>query len=167
MISGKEACYDKAIFGFPNEIFVAQLGTGAPVTGRPPGMPGFKVVRVNLQTQQTRDFLVINRPGPGGTGPARPVDAKFDPTGKNLYVVDFGVLEANVSVIIPWARSGSLWRIKKNKIVGGGIYSLPACLCFYYFIVAFIYVLQKQFLNMYFIRSTLEPNNNMNITMIL
>ena len=104
-----------ASFGFPNEMFVAQLGTGAPVTGRPPGMPGFKVVRVNLQTRQTRDFLVINRPGPGGTGPARPVDAKFDPTGKNLYVVDFGVLEANVSGIIPWARSGSLWRIKKTR----------------------------------------------------
>lgn len=98
-------------FGFVGEAFVAQFGSAAPVTGRPPGMPGFKVVRADLQTRQVNDFLVINKPGPGGTGPARPVSAKFDPSGRNLYLVDFGILEANLSGVIPWARSGGLWRI--------------------------------------------------------
>lgn len=98
-------------FGFVGEAFVAQFGAAPPITGRPPGMPGFKVVRVNLQTRQVSDFLIINRPGPGGTGPARPVDVKFDPSGENLYIVDFGMLEANLSGAIPWARSGALWKI--------------------------------------------------------
>jgi glucose/arabinose dehydrogenase len=98
-------------FGFTGQAFAAQLGTGAPVTGRPDGMPGFKVVRVDLQSGTVNDFLVINRPGPGGTGPARPVAVKFDPMGQNMYLVDFGILEANASGIIPWARSGALWRI--------------------------------------------------------
>lgn len=98
-------------FGFEGDAFVAQFGVAAPVTGRPNGMPGFKVVRANIRSRQVHDFLVINNPGPGGTGPSRPVDAKFDPAGESLYIVDFGVLQGNLSGVIPWARSGSLWRI--------------------------------------------------------
>lgn len=101
-------------FGFVGEAFVAQLSSGAPVTGRPRGLPGFKVVRVNLETREINDFLVVNHPGPDGTGPARPVDAKLDPFGDNLHIVDFGVLEANLSGIVPWARSGALWRISRG-----------------------------------------------------
>ena len=102
-------------FGFKNEMFAAQYGANVPFTGREKETAGFKVVRVDLQTRQIRDFLVLNRPGPGGTGPARPVDVKFDPGGNHLYIVDFGVMEADLSGIIPWARAGALWRIKRKR----------------------------------------------------
>lgn len=101
-------------FGYIGEAFVAQLGTGAPVTGLPLGFPGFKVVRVNLQNKTINDFLVIKKPLIDGTGPARPVQAKFDLSGENLYVVDFGILQANASGIIPWAASGALWKISRK-----------------------------------------------------
>ncbi|HBX24362.1 MAG TPA: glucose dehydrogenase [Desulfotomaculum sp.] len=100
-------------FGYPNQAFAAQFGSAAPITGHPHGMPGFRVVRVDPQAGQVHDFLVSNNPGPDGTGPARPVDVKFDPRGENLYIVDFGVMQANQGAIIPWSRTGSLWKVSR------------------------------------------------------
>lgn len=102
-------------FGFPGEFFVAQFGTGAPLTeGRPsPEFPGFKVVRVHPGTGAVNDFLVNMNPGPNGTGVARPIDCKFDPAGECLYVLDFGRLEGNLAGAIPVCGSGMLWRVRK------------------------------------------------------
>ena len=60
---------------FVGEFFVAQFGTGAPVTEGEPttATPGFRVIRVNPDTGQVNGFLVSARPGnPAGTGVARP-----------------------------------------------------------------------------------------------
>ncbi len=98
-------------FGHVGEAFIAQLGSGAPVTGMPRGAPGYRVVRADLRTGQVHDFLVSLKPVYGGTGPQRPVDVKFNPDGDALYVLDFGALSGNLAGAIPYAQSGMLWRV--------------------------------------------------------
>lgn len=71
-------------FGFVGEFFIAQFGTGAPVTEGEPtaATPGFRAVRVNPDTGQVNDFLINARPG-------------------------------NLGGAIPWCGSGILWRIRR------------------------------------------------------
>lgn len=102
-------------FGHAGEVFVAQLGSGAPVTGMPRGTPGYRVVRADLRTGKVMNFLVNRNPLYGGTGPQRPVGVKFDPTGCEMYVLDFGTMEANLAGVIPYAQSGILWRITRKR----------------------------------------------------
>lgn len=102
-------------FGFEGQLFAAMFGTGATATHPEARVTGFRVVRVNLDTRQINDFLVNRRPGPQGTGPERPVDVKFDPTGRAMYIVDFGNVDANPSGIIPFANSGILWRVTRAE----------------------------------------------------
>ncbi|MGE5589152.1 MAG: PQQ-dependent sugar dehydrogenase [Bacillota bacterium] len=101
-------------FGHAGEMFISQLGTGMPVTARGGGLPGFGVVRANLETGKVTPFLVSRNPTYGGTGPQRPVDLKFDPSGEALYVLDFGTLSGNLAGIIPYALSGILWRVTRR-----------------------------------------------------
>lgn len=101
-------------FGHAGEAFVAQFGAGAPVTGMPRGFPGYRVVRVHPETGEVSDFLVNLNPTPAGTGPQRPIAAKFDRTGEALYVLDFGRMEANLAGVIPYAESGILWRVTRR-----------------------------------------------------
>lgn len=103
-------------FGFAGQVFIAQFGAGAPLTADPRAVrmiPGFRVVRANLASGQVRDFYVNLRPGAGGPWPERPIDAKFCPRDRCLYVVDFGVLEAIPGHFIPHAGTGALWRIRR------------------------------------------------------
>lgn len=103
-----------AEFGFAGQMFLAQFGHGAPVTAMTlPDTPGFRVVRANLESGQVRDFYVNRRPGKGLTQPERPIAVKFDPAGRCLYLLDFGVLEAVPGNIIPHAGTGALWRITR------------------------------------------------------
>lgn len=101
-------------FGHAGEVFISQLGTGMPVTGRYGGLPGFRVVRADLETGKVTPFLASEKPTYGGTGPQRPVDVKFDPSGERLYVLDFGTLSGNLAGIIPYALSGILWRVTRR-----------------------------------------------------
>jgi hypothetical protein len=82
------------------------------------GPVGFKVVRVDVAKGLVEDFAV-NR---GGQGPAskighggleRPVAARFDPSGRALYVVDFGILQHTPDAK-PQAGTGVLWRITRR-----------------------------------------------------
>ncbi len=103
-------------FGFDGQMFIAQFGHGLPLTGDPHHareMPGFRVVRANLASGQVRDFYMNQRPGTGGARPERPIDVKFCPRDRCLYLVDFGVLEAVPPNFIPHAGSGALWRIRR------------------------------------------------------
>jgi glucose/arabinose dehydrogenase len=110
-----------AAFGHVGQAFVALLGDEAPTTGKVIGPVGFKVVRVNIANGIVEDFAV-NRgpPGPaskfGTGGLERPIAARFDPSGRALYVVDFGVL-THTPDAQPQQRSGVLWRIVRS---GGG-----------------------------------------------
>ncbi|WP_156338787.1 PQQ-dependent sugar dehydrogenase [Chondromyces crocatus] len=98
-------------FGYVGEAFVAQAGD-------PELKAGVQVVRVALDTGVVTPFAV-NRAGPlpasqgEGGGLERPVDARFDPRGEALYVVDVGLLEGAEHK--PVKGSGVLWRVTHTK----------------------------------------------------
>ena len=62
---------------------------------------GFKIVRVNTETGVIRDFATNKgkRNGPASWlksgGLERPLSVKFDRSGSNLYVVDFGIMKTD------------------------------------------------------------------------
>jgi glucose/arabinose dehydrogenase len=101
-------------FAPKGEMFFAQLGSAPPITTASKKPRGYRVVRVMPYTGQVRDFLINFKPGKGGTGPERPVAVRFSPDGRNLYVVDFGILDATVSTPIPHAQTGAIWRIRRK-----------------------------------------------------
>ena len=65
---------------------------------------------------EVRDFLTNRRPGPaskvGGHGLERPIDVKFDRTGKVMYVLDFGIMTIP-AVPAPERHTGVLWRVTR------------------------------------------------------
>lgn len=88
-------------FGYEGQAFVGQLG----------GMDashGMKVVRVNIETGQVKDFYVNKKALDIKNGPMRPVAATFNPAGDALYVVDFGFLGKE-------KETGGLWKITRKK----------------------------------------------------
>jgi glucose/arabinose dehydrogenase len=109
-----------ATFGFEGEGFVALFGDMAPGVGKVLSPVGFKVVRVNVMTGVIRDFVVNKgkRNGPatwiGTNGIERPISVKFDPAGKSLYVVDFGILKTTKDGPEPQLRTGVVWKITKE-----------------------------------------------------
>jgi glucose/arabinose dehydrogenase len=109
----------RASFGHVGELFVAQFGDQAPVTGKVWEPVGFRVVRVDPATGVITPFAA-NRDGPGpashsgGGGFERPVSVRFDPQGRALYVVDFGVLLMSEEGADPRPGTGALWRILRE-----------------------------------------------------
>lgn len=100
-----------ASFGHAGQIFVAQLGgLGFEEYEE---LPGFKVVRANIETGQVFDFLVNLKGEANKEGPIRPVAVTFSPDGKALYVVDFGILGSMGAGTKPQPKTGSLWRIDR------------------------------------------------------
>lgn len=102
-------------FGHPGEAFIAQAGDMSLRAAGPPA--GHKVVRVDVRTGAVRDFAANRGPGPasrlGGGGLEHPVDARFDPAGRALYVVDFGIVTATGGEARPVPGTGVLWRITR------------------------------------------------------
>lgn len=109
-------------FGFEGEAFIAQFGDMAPEVGKVWSPVGFKVVRVDVATGVIRDFAVNKgrRNGPasrlGGGGLERPMAVKFDPSGQNLYIVDFGRMLTNKKGSQPQPNSGAIWKISKTGV---------------------------------------------------
>jgi hypothetical protein len=109
-----------ADFGFQGEAFVAQFGDMAPGSGKVLSPVGFKIVRVNVDNGIIHDFAVNkgNKNGPaswlGNGGLERPVSVKFDPSGKALYIVDFGILKTGEQGPQPQINTGVIWRITKQ-----------------------------------------------------
>jgi glucose/arabinose dehydrogenase len=107
-------------FGYSGEAFVAQFGDMAPKTGKVEFPVGFKVVRVNVSNGVIRDFAVNKgkRNGPSSWlhrgGLERPVSVKFDPSGKILYVVDFGIVKMTDQGPQPQMNTGMIWKITKQ-----------------------------------------------------
>lgn len=105
-------------FGFVGEAFIAQFGDMAPGVGRVVGPVGFKVIRVNLATGVEKDFAANagDRNGPASYlesgGLERPVAARFTPDGRELWVVDFGVMTIEASGPAPQPGTGRIWRIR-------------------------------------------------------
>jgi hypothetical protein len=59
------------------------------------------------------EFLVNLKPGPDSAAPERPVCVQFDPSGRDLYIVDFGMMDAVAGAMVPVAGSGAVWRVTK------------------------------------------------------
>lgn len=110
-----------AEFGHVGEAFVAQFGDQSPDTGETMAPVGFKVVRVDVSNGVIEDFAANKSKGSGGPatklgkgGLERPIDARFDPSGRALYIVDFGVMLVKAKgVIHPFEKTGVLWRITR------------------------------------------------------
>ena len=109
-----------AAFGYAGEAFVAQFGDMSPKVGKVLTAVGFKVVRVDPATGVVHDFAV-NREEAGpasaqkGGGLERPVAVRFDPSGRALYVVDYGVLAMSDKGPSVRKGSGVLWRITRAQ----------------------------------------------------
>ncbi|HYE53282.1 MAG TPA: hypothetical protein VD996_00510, partial [Chitinophagaceae bacterium] len=109
-------------FGYTGQAFVAQFGDMAPSAGKVLKPVGFKIVRVNVDDGVIRDFAVNKgkRNGPaswlGTGGLERPVSVKFDPGGKALYIVDFGIMKMTEKGPQPQTGTGVIWKITKEGI---------------------------------------------------
>ena len=85
-------------FGFVGQLFIAQFGDQAPAVGKVWAPVGFKVVKVTCVPADVTDFAANQgkQKGPASRlqrgGLERPVSVRFSPDGRDLYVVDFGVL---------------------------------------------------------------------------
>ena len=106
-------------FGHVGQAFIAQFGDMSPDVGKVVAPVGFRVVRVDVDSGVVEDFAINREPqGPaslhGNGGLERPISAKFDPTGRALYIVDFGVMTIGENGPEPRAGSGVLWRIVRD-----------------------------------------------------
>ena len=109
-----------AQFGYVGNAFVALFGDEIPATGKLLHPVGFKVVQVDIRTGVIEDFAANRRAqnGPaskiGGGGLERPLAVRFDPAGKALYIVDFGVVTHLNKGAVPFPNSGALWRVTRE-----------------------------------------------------
>jgi len=107
-------------FGNRGELFLTEFGTYAPLN-TPDSEAlhrGFCVVRINIDTGLGERFLYNRLPGPasyhpGSGGLERPVDCKFGPDGRSLYVLDFGVNAVKKGYVVAYAHTGVLWRVTR------------------------------------------------------
>ena len=76
---------------------------------------GFKVICVDEKNGTAADFVRNPKPGPassqGTGGIERPVDCKFSPDERSLYVLDFCVSAVDQSTQLSYGHTGVLWRI--------------------------------------------------------
>lgn len=109
-------------FGFIGEAFIAQFGDMSPTVGKVLSPVGFKVVRVDIKSGVIRDFVTNKgkRNGPASWlkkgGLERPVAVHFDPSGKELYIVDFGVVKMTKKGAQPQLNTGMIWKISKTGL---------------------------------------------------
>lgn len=98
-------------FGYAGEFFVPLFGV-IYHNGKPLSEPsGFKIVRVTPSTGDVADFMVIIDPGAETLGPVHPIQVKFRPDGKEMYLVDFGL--SGDTGRPPERNSGAIWKITK------------------------------------------------------
>lgn len=108
-------------FGYVGDAFVAAFGDMAPDVGKVLTPVGFKVMRINLATKEISDFATntAKNPAPASKlnsgGLERPIDVQFDPSGKALYIADFGVMTMGPHGPEPRMKTGVIWRIVKEN----------------------------------------------------
>lgn len=112
-----------ADFGYQGHMFLAEFGSGTPLTGESLNKNGYTVIRIDPATRETTPFLSNKVKGPDGkeyvttAGPRHPVEAKFSPDGTSLYVVDIGVIGFALAGAgpfpVPAPGTGVIWRITK------------------------------------------------------
>lgn len=108
-------------FGFVGEAFVALAGPwSTPAYVGEDAVQGHRVVRVDPRTGEVREFLANRQRGPSsgsnGGGLERPFEARFDPTGEVLYVVDLGEVQLSREYgLEPYGGTGVVWRITRIR----------------------------------------------------
>lgn len=112
-------------FGFRGQMFLAEFGSGTPLTAADPNTHGYSVVRIDPATKQAEPFLSYRAPAKDPqqksvtAGPRHPVEAKFSPDGETLYVVDIGVIgfaQAGAGPFpVPVPGTGVVWRITREE----------------------------------------------------
>ncbi len=105
-------------------MFLAEFGSGTPLTGESNNLNGYKVVRIDPATKEAFPFLSNKSTGASGkeflatAGPRHPVEAKFSPDGESLYVLDIGVIGFSLAGAGPFPTpapgTGVIWRISKQ-----------------------------------------------------
>ena len=116
---GFDFCREHA-FGNVGDAFVAEFGDMAPGVGKVEAPVGFRVVRVETEGGIIHPFAVnrgdqdapASKLGTGGL--ERPIAARFDPSGRALYVVDFGVMTVDSKGPHPVQNTGVLWKITRE-----------------------------------------------------
>jgi len=111
-------------FGFKGHMFLAEFGSGTPLTGAAANRNGYSVVTIDPQTKVARPFLANKIKGPSGeeyvstAGPRHPVEVKFSPDGNTLYVVDIGVIGFELAGAgpfpVPSPGTGVIWKITRE-----------------------------------------------------
>jgi glucose/arabinose dehydrogenase len=100
-------------------VIVALSGDRAPFASSGMSLKapvGYKVVQVDVDNHQTRDFVYNTALVPSsmnGKNPdalERPFDAKFGPDG-SLYILDLGRVEVKGAKLVPVNRTGKLLRL--------------------------------------------------------
>lgn len=120
-------------FGFEGDMFLGEVGAGAP-TNAPGVVPaGHQVVRVDLATGEVVPFFKTKEEALGPEGPFKhvataglkqPVEVRFSPDGNALYVADIGGITAIPGGAGPLAQafpgSGAIWRITREETTPEG-----------------------------------------------
>ncbi|QOR64734.1 hypothetical protein IM538_12775 [Cytobacillus suaedae] len=107
-------------FGHRGELFVTEWGTYAPLNSphQKDLNNGFQLVRVDVSKGTSEVFMRNKEPGAASYhqagGVERPVDCKFHPDGKSLYVLDFGYSPVTKGYIKAYAHTGVLWKVTKE-----------------------------------------------------
>ena len=105
-------------FGYIGEAFIAMFGDMS-TAGKVMNPVGFRVIRLDLKTGILSDFLVNRKTsGPaskeGSGGIERPIAARFNRDGSELYITDFGVITSGENGPKPYEGTGVVWRIKRG-----------------------------------------------------
>lgn len=108
-------------FGYQGDAFIAQFGDMAPAVGKVWSPVGYKIVRVNPETGEVKDFIANQgkKTGPASWlkngGLERPISVTFSPEGDTLYIVDFGIMAMEGKEAKPRAQTGVIWRVTKKQ----------------------------------------------------
>lgn len=91
------------------QLFIALFGDEAPMTAPPGPHVGRSVVRIDPTDWSLHSVIAdpLNRP----------IDIRFEPISKALYILDFGYFEMHAELgVIAEARSGKLWRYQMRDV---------------------------------------------------
>jgi glucose/arabinose dehydrogenase len=103
-------------FGYRGKLFACEWGTLAPFNSpREDDIDnGNRVIIVDVEKGTGELFFKNKKAGPETGGIERPVDCKFSPDGKSLYVLDFGPARVERGYFVAFGQTGALWRITKE-----------------------------------------------------
>jgi glucose/arabinose dehydrogenase len=116
-------------WGDPETAYIALFGDFTPATGTMDRPQGVKVVRVDTETGEVRDFVSNKTEGQASRhsagGLEHPSDVTFGPDG-DMYIADWGIARVSVEGLKLERNSGVVWRVTPGE--GGGVPGGPTLL---------------------------------------